>query len=196
MSCDPVKILCFGDSNTFGYDPRSFFGSRYEANHRWVDIVQDSTGFTMINAGQNGREIPRRNFEFQAIQDLLRQHNPHGILVMLGTNDLLQGADLDTVTARMEAFLQVLPLPVLLIAPPTLQRGAWVETDSPVAASRLLGEHYRGIADRLQIPFADSGMWEIELTFDGVHFSESGHCTFADHLTQLLRGEPIWGTSR
>ena len=25
------RILCFGDSNTYGYDPRSYFGSQYPA---------------------------------------------------------------------------------------------------------------------------------------------------------------------
>ena len=191
-----MKILCFGDSNTFGYDPRSFFGSRYDEKHRWVDIVQDRTGFTMINAGQNGREIPHRSFEFEAVQGLIRQYNPDGIIVMLGTNDLLQSTDLDTIAARMEAFLKARTLPVLLITPPPLQRGAWVEADSLVSDSQLLGDRYRELAEHLRISFADSNAWGIELTFDGVHFSESGHCAFADRLTEILRGEPVWGTSR
>ena len=191
-----MKILCFGDSNTYGYDPRDFFGSRYDTIHRWADIVHDKIGLTMINAGQNGREIPRRKFEFDAVHALVAQHQPDGIFVMLGTNDLLQGADPATVAARMEAFLQALSLPILLIAPPPLQRGAWVTSDTLVADSRLLADHYEEVAVRLQIPFADSGKWEIELAFDGVHFSEAGHCAFADHLAEALRGEPAWGTLR
>ena len=34
-----MKILCFGDSNTYGYDPRSYFGGQYLAQHRWVDLL-------------------------------------------------------------------------------------------------------------------------------------------------------------
>ena len=34
-----MKILCFGDSNTYGYDPRSYFGGQYPARHRWVDLL-------------------------------------------------------------------------------------------------------------------------------------------------------------
>lgn len=182
-----MKILCFGDSNTFGYDPRSVFGSRYEENHRWVDITQSETGLTLINAGQNGREIPRRNFEFEAVHRLIQQYSPDKILVLLGTNDLLQGVDVETIAVRMEDFLRTLTVSVLLIAPPPLQRGAWVGEDSLVASSRLLGERYRALAERLQIPFADSGSWGIALTFDGVHFSEAGHHVFADHLISMLK---------
>ena len=182
-----MKILCFGDSNTFGYDPRSVFGSRYDSNHRWVDITQSETDLTLINAGQNGREIPRRNFELEAVRNLIAQHNPDRILVMLGTNDLLQGADVQTVAARMEDFLRNLTASALLIAPPPLQRGAWVESDTLVASSRLLAAQYRILAERLNIPFADSGAWGIELAFDGVHFSEGGHHVFADYLISMLK---------
>ena len=30
-----MRMLCYGDSNTYGYDPRGFFGDRFtEAGHR------------------------------------------------------------------------------------------------------------------------------------------------------------------
>ena len=35
--------------------------------------------------------------------------------------------------------------------------------------------------------FADAGEWDIELTFDGVHFSEEGHKSFAQKLNELLK---------
>lgn len=181
-----MKLLCYGDSNTFGYDPCSAFGSRYEKEDRWVDLLQAKTGWEIVNAGQNGREIPRRSFELENARELIHRHNPDLTVVMLGTNDLLQGADPETVAARMEAFLQNLSTPLFLVAPPPLQWGAWVPDDALVAASHLLGESYRQLAKRLQIPFADSGDWEIALTFDGVHFSETGHHAFANHLLQML----------
>ena len=181
-----MKVLCYGDSNTFGYDPRSLLGSRYEPENRWVDIVAAQTGWEIINAGQNGREIPRRSFELESARELIGQHKPDLTVIMLGTNDLLQGADPDTVTARMEAFLRSLPGSLFLVAPPPMQRGAWVPDDRLVACSRLLGSLYRALAQRLGIPFADAADWGIELTFDGVHFSENGHRTFADHLIAEL----------
>ena len=181
-----MKILCYGDSNTFGYDPRSFMGSRYAPENRWVDILQASTGWDVINAGENGREIPRRSFELKSAKELIRRHDPVLTLVMLGTNDLLQGADPDTVASRMEAFLQQLQSAVLLIAPPPLQRGVWVPNEELVERSRRLGSTYKERTQALGFPFADAADWEIELTFDGVHFSEAGHRSFARHLIEEL----------
>ena len=40
-----MRVCCFGDSNTYGYDPRSFLGGRYAAENRWVDILQSKTGW-------------------------------------------------------------------------------------------------------------------------------------------------------
>ena len=181
-----MRILCFGDSNTYGYDPRGFLGDRYDAEDRWVNLLAARTGHTVINTGANGREIPRNS----DILSLLERHAPVDILlVILGTNDLLQGASAREAAARMEAFLTPL-LPhcgrVLLVAPPPMKRGAWVPTDGLAAESVWLAEEYRILAERLNIPFADTRAWNIELTFDGVHFTEAGHRAFADHLTEYL----------
>ena len=182
-----VRILCFGDSNTYGYDPRGFFGDRYGAGDRWVDLLAKQTGHDCINAGANGREIPRNPYALR----LLTEHAPVDIfLVMLGTNDLLQGASAKEAAARMDAFLHPL-LPhytsILLVSPPPLKRGAWVPTDELVAVSVQLAEEYKLLAEKLNIPFVDTRHWNIELAFDGVHFAESGHHTFAEKLRKELR---------
>ena len=182
-----MRILCFGDSNTYGYDPRGFFGDRYDAGDRWVDLLEKQTGHECINAGANGREIPRNPYALQ----LLDEHAPVDIfLVMLGTNVLLQGASAKEAAARMEAFLIPL-LPhckqILLVAPPPMKRGAWVPTDALVTESIHLAEEYKLLAENLNIPFVDTHNWNIDLTFDGVHFTETGHHTFAGNLRKELR---------
>ena len=182
-----MRILCFGDSNTYGYDPRGFFGDRYGAGDRWVDMLAKQTGHDLINAGSNGREIPRNPYT-------LRSPNEHApvdvFLVMLGTNDLLQGASAKEAADRMEAFLNSL-LPhcqqILLVAPPPMKRGAWVPTDVLVAESIHLAEEYKLLAEKLKITFVDTRHWNIDLTFDGVHFTEEGHHTFAENLGKELR---------
>ena len=181
-----VRILCFGDSNTYGYDPRGFFGDRYGAEDRWVDLLAKQTGYECINAGSNGREIPRNPYALR----LLTDHAPVDVfLVMLGTNDLLQGASAKEAADRMEAFLNSL-LPhcqqILLVAPPPMKRGAWVPTDVLVAESIHLAEEYKLLAEKLKITFVDARHWNIELTFDGVHFAEEGHHTFAENLRKEL----------
>ena len=110
-------------------------------------------------------------------------------LVMLGTNDLLQGTSAKEAAARMEAFLTPM-LPhckqILLICPPPMKRGAWVPTDELVAESIHLAEEYKFLAEKLNIPFVDTHHWNIELTFDGVHFAEEGHHAFAENLRKEL----------
>ena len=50
-----MNVICFGDSNTYGYDPRGYFGGRYDTDCRWVDILAAETGWDISNMGQNGR---------------------------------------------------------------------------------------------------------------------------------------------
>lgn len=181
-----MRILCFGDSNTYGYDPRDFFGGRYGAGDRWVDLLAEQTGHEVINVGANGREIPRNPYALR----LLTEHAPVDIfLVMLGTNDLLQGASAKEAAARMETFLNSL-LPhckqILLVAPPPMKRGAWVPTDELISESNHLAEEYKLLAEKVNIPFVDTCRWSIELTFDGVHFTEEGHHSFVNHLMEVI----------
>ena len=57
-----MKLWCFGDSNTYGYDPCGFFGGRYAAP--WPALLAEKTGFQVINDEKNGRMIPEREHEF------------------------------------------------------------------------------------------------------------------------------------
>lgn len=176
-----MTIVCFGDSNTFGYDPRSPLGERYPAEARWVDILAQKTGWDIRNNGRNGREIPRRETIFSKSTDLL--------IVMLGTNDLLQGNSVAEVSARMERFLTTLPFArnhILLLAPPPLQRGAWVQEQALLDASVALADSYRTLAEQVGVRFLDSGAWDISLAFDGVHFTEDGNRVFAEKLYHYL----------
>lgn len=181
-----MRILCFGDSNTYGYDPRGYFGGRYGSEDRWPDLLAKQTGWEVINLGANGREIPRNPYALR----LLTAHAPVDVfLVMLGTNDLLQGASAKEAAARMEAFLNPL-IPhckrILLICPPPMRRGAWVSSDELVDESVQLAEEYSLLARKLNIPFVDTRHWNIDLAFDGVHFSEEGHHAFANRLMEQL----------
>lgn len=175
-----MKVICFGDSNTYGYDPRSYFGGRYEPECRWVDILEVETGWTVINEGMNGREIPSKPIKVAEDTDLL--------LVMLGTNDLLQGNAVSTVVRRMESFLSDCdPAKVVLIAPPPMQRGEWVPSQDLVDRSGALAEGYGALAVRMGAAFVDAGAWDIPMAYDGVHFTEDGHKAFAMGLLEALR---------
>ena len=177
-----MNVICFGDSNTYGYDPRGYFGGRYEADSRWVDILAEKTGWTVCNMGQNGREIPTSAPPLPADTDLL--------IVMLGTNDLLQGRSPEQAAGRLERFLSGISperSKLLLIAPPPVALGEWVPSQQLIDASRTFAGLCQALAERLGIRFADAGKWDISLTYDGVHFTEKGHRAFAAGLLEELR---------
>lgn len=174
-------MICFGDSNTYGYDPRDYFGGRYDAGSRWVDILVGKTGWTVCNMGRNGREIPSAAPAFPDDTDLL--------IVMLGTNDLLQGCSPEQAAKRLERFLAAVPLErskLLLIAPPPMTPGQWVPSQQLMDDSRAFSLLCQSLAERMGIRFADAGKWGISLAYDGVHFTEQGHRAFAAGLLKEL----------
>ena len=177
-----MNVICFGDSNTYGYDPRGYFGGRDGADCRWVDILTEETGWTISNMGQNGREIPSAAPAFPDDTDLL--------IVMLGTNDLLQGRSPEQAAERLERFLSGISLnsnKILLIAPPPMAMGEWVPNPQLIEDSRIFAWLCQSLAERLGIHFADAGKWDIPLAYDGVHFTEQGHKTFAAGLLEELK---------
>lgn len=176
-----MKILCFGDSNTYGYDPRGYIADRYPTP--WPELIADRTGWDVVNAGLCGREIPGKGHALPVFAEY------DCILLMLGTNDLLQGASARKATARMEAFLTSL-LPccngIVLVAPPAMERGVWVVSDALREESAKLSEAYWLLAQKLPISFVGTQSWQIPLAYDGVHFTEDGHRIFADRMIQTL----------
>ena len=67
-----------------------------------MDILAAETGWVLGNWGANGRELPDAAPDIPADTDLL--------IVMLGTNDLLQGRRPKATAERMERFLTSLEL--------------------------------------------------------------------------------------
>ena len=74
------NILCFGDSNTWGYDPAT--QTRFDNKTRWTGVLQKEIGdkFNIIEQGLNGRttkidETLEHNFgyarKFRSSTDIL-----------------------------------------------------------------------------------------------------------------------------
>ena len=71
-----------------------------------------------------------------------------------------------------------------------MQLGQWVSSEKLIAASLALNLEYEAVAEHMGVRFADTGVWNIPMAFDGVHFTEEGHKTFAEHLINFLnKGE-------
>lgn len=187
------RLLCYGDSNTYGYDPR--LGGRYPETVRWTALL-NAGGWLIVNEGENGRSIPRLDWERNAAVQTIRRTKADALVVMLGSNDLLQcpGITAEVCGERMERFLSAVlkeaqeNLKVLLIAPPPMKPGAWVSNQRTLEESQRLAGCYHAAAQRLGIAFADAENWDVTLTYDGVHFSEEGHRAFANGIQTALDG--------
>ena len=188
-------ILCYGDSNTYGYDPRSCLGGRYPDSVRWTSLLKEY-GWEIRNEGQNGRSIPQSDREINLTVQALCRIEADILTVMLGSNDLLQVPcpSATECAGRMKRFLTALlhadgwekSRKILLVAPPPMTPGTWVQDEQTIAVSRCLAPCYEDTAKMLGINFADAGSWGIDLAFDGVHFSEMGHLAFAQGIQQAL----------
>lgn len=184
-----MRVMCLGDSNTYGFDPRSYIGDRYPPEVRWVDRLAKETGWEVINEGENGRSIPRWSFELEMLQRTTIDDTIDMLIIMLGGNDLLQGADAALTAKRMEAFLSWLPIPldkVLLVAPPPMQPGAWIFEEQLIKESLQLAKEYHFLAERKGIRLADASQWGVTMAFDGAHFTENGHKSFTNGILKSL----------
>ena len=88
-------ILCFGDSNTWGYNPENC--QRFGPDERWTGILRNSLGedYQVIEEGLNGRttlwDDPIEGFKngLDYLMPCLESHKPFDLItIMLGTNDL------------------------------------------------------------------------------------------------------------
>ena len=115
-----------------------------------MDILAAETGWVLGNWGANGRELPDAAPDIPADTDLL--------IVMLGTNDLLQGRRPKATAERMERFLTSLELArgkLPLLALPSRSPGEWVPGQMLIAASR-------------------TGRWNVSPAYDGVPLRGAG----------------------
>lgn len=209
-----LTVLCYGDSNTFGYVPAGK-GRRYPENVRWTGILSDKLGdgFRVIEEGLIGRTTayPRPGCRwkngYNYLLPCLYSHMPVDIVIfMLGTNDC--GSDLslnsDSIAKGMAKLIratkrfcltsQGFAPRIILVAPPAMHEDAdrlcfSDSTDSlSVEKSRMLGKLYGQLAEKTGCEYYD-GTWEIEVSdLDGVHITENGHWVLADKMYRIIAG--------
>ena len=205
-----MKIICYGDSNTYGYDPHGGMLLRYDAAGRWVDLVGNTLpeSCKIFNAGQNGREIPDNGWESaEGVAMQLAAATEPGcaggkqdlIIIMLGSNDvLLDGLSAEKTAMKMKRFLGAVKMEapgrqILIIAPVSFRKGYWVPDQRYIEESEKLPGLYEQLACEMDVYFADANEWGVSLTDDGVHFMEEGHKAFAEGLTKQLK---LWYSIR
>ena len=192
------KLMFFGDSNTFGFDPSDFWGGRYDKRKIWTTMLQNAhPDWEVLNCGQNGREIPHSKLQYDFLDRDLKRSGPLDLFaVMLGSNDLLcmVHPTAEAIAARMEEMLWFVKdhpsvtreTKILLISPAQIRLGIGFGRAIEEAALGL-GEAFRNLADEQGIDFADAWEWNIDLAGDGVHFSLGGHRKFYEEIDKILR---------
>lgn len=188
-----MKIVCLGDSITYGYGiPRHL---------SWVSLVDAETRFTMINAGVNGDTTSGMLARFQ--RDVL-QEKPDALLLLGGVNDLNAGCGVGPIQSNVTAIIQqavsanITPilgtiLPVYRdILPeawrPVLSLGAPEEAYNAYRKWLLaFGESFQVKCVDFYTPFSSQvDAAPTDYMLDGLHPNKAGHRLMADILRTAL----------
>ncbi len=205
------NILCFGDSNTWGYSPQD--GTRYPLDIRWTGVLQQSLGtnYHILEEGLNGRTIfineegeearPFRSGS-DVLPIILESHRPLDLVnIMLGTNDLklefnlsveeiAQGArELCEIVLNSEYLVEE-PPQILLISPTHIGSSIMPDHEEFFKQAReksyLFAEHYQKVAIELEIHFLDAAKIVEPSERDGVHWDANQHIKFGEKLGLLI----------
>ena len=202
------RILCYGDSNTWGYDPAT--KDRFDREIRWTGVLSNVLGsaYEIIEEGLNGRTTVwddpiegDRNGRRQ-LPALLESHAPLDLVVlMLGTNDLKKrfsapGSDIARGVERLVGIIRASasgrggkPPKVLLMAPPPLARLTELAEmfEGGTEKSRQLGKLYAAVAAEQGCAFLDTGRVIRSSDLDGIHFEEKDHTALGEAVAAEVR---------
>ena len=200
----PKRVLCFGDSLTWGWIPVAdgMPTQRYSREQRWTGVLADRLGgeCAVIEEGLSARTTnvddptdPRLNGS-KYLPSSLASHLPLDLVIlMLGTNDTkayFHRAPLDIALGMSILVTQVLtsaggvgttyPAPqVLVVAPPPLAAmpNPWFQLifEGSQPKSAQLAQVYGAMAAFVRVPFFDAGSAISTDGVDGVHFTEQSN---------------------
>ncbi len=201
------RILCFGDSNTWGFTPVT--GERYPKDVRWTGILAKHPGWEVIEEGLSGRTSvftdvlkPWAN-GLDHIEPTVLSHEPLDVLViMLGTNDMkLYVANCPEASAMGVVMLAKKALnvatytkfKVLIIAPPIIsddrkKNGPPMRQidDSSLSNSHEFAALYKEQAELNGFDFLDAASVAVPSAADGVHLTPEGHMALAKAVESKL----------
>lgn len=202
-----IQIICFGDSNTWGYDGES--KERLPWGKRWTSLLQEKLmgdDVRIIEEGLCGRttifEDPLREGRkgTALLPVLLETHATADLLIlMLGTNDCktIFKASAQVIASGMERLIDQAQrfspqTKILLISPITLGEKVWQEGYDPefsresVEVSKALAAEYEKLAEKRRLFFLDAAKIVSCCEADQQHMNVTGHRRFADAIYEKL----------
>ncbi|MBQ9232976.1 MAG: SGNH/GDSL hydrolase family protein [Lachnospiraceae bacterium] len=205
-------VLCYGDSNTYGYNPAN--GFRYPEDIRWTGILQKILGteYKIIEEGCNGRttifDDPLEGWKNGRgyLKPCLNSHKPIDyIIMMLGSNDLKDtfrasamdiAAGAGVLVKDIIDFTEVkqgyVPI-IILVSPPEIGDGI---TDSPfygrffedaIERSKEFPKYYKKVAEDYGCIFVDAASYIKPSTIDSLHISPEGHKKLAEVFCEVIK---------
>lgn len=202
------RILCYGDSNTWGYISGSDH-QRYENEERWTKLLAKLLGnqFEVIEEGLNSRTLisndPRPGKEgkngAEYLIPCLDTHDPIDLVIlMLGTNELknayqksaeeignlLEEYFVKVILGRKSQLADTYPK-LLIVTPPVVREDTeYCKTkDKYLGAmqkSKKLNEIYQAIATKYSCYFISNDY--LTTGPDGVHLTKESHQKLAEML--------------
>jgi lysophospholipase L1-like esterase len=200
------RILCYGDSNTWGYAPVSTI--RFNENTRWTGVLQHTLGnkYQIIEEGLNGRTTVHndKNRPCRSGADLLpvlmESHAPLDIVViMLGTNDLKTKYNSTSlqVSNNIKSLCQMAwrceynhKILIVLISPSHIvntNKENSIEFAGAVEKSRELSLHYKKVAKDLNMCFVNASQIVETTDDDGIHWTAHQHRKFGLRLAKTIK---------
>jgi lysophospholipase L1-like esterase len=210
------RIMCFGDSLTWGWVPviEGAPTTRYSADVRWTGLLQKDLGegHIIIEEGLSGRTTslddptdPRLNGSAY-LPSALASHLPLDLVIlMLGTNDTkayFHRSAFETTVGMSKLVGQVLscaggvgtvyPAPqVLLMAPPpiALMPHAYFQSlyDGAHDKTGQFGKLFGDLADLMKVHFLDAGQVISTDGIDGLHFTEDNNLALSKAVAGKVR---------
>lgn len=203
------RIVCFGDSNTWGYD--AVTGGRFPDEVRWTGQLCRVLGqdYTVIEEGLCGRTTVFEDPLNEGLNGLtyitpcLMTHGPVDYLViMLGTNDCKQrfnatpknvadGMKRLVIKAQQTPAWRTKPK-ILIVAPGPIEEACM---QSPVAGemgdcvecSRGLAEEYKICAELTACEFLDAAPYVHMNRIDYMHLDAVSHEALAAKIAEIIR---------
>jgi lysophospholipase L1-like esterase len=214
---EKYRILCFGDSLTWGHDPA--LRNRIDEDRRWPGVLQNLLGenYKIIEEGQNGRTIAtddpaegEKNGLHYIIPCIESQRPLDLMILMLGSNDLKRKfayCAMD-IAGEMQIFLEKVlaynhfrmndHMKILLIAPPVIGengKGSWLEDSFDFArcakVSAELPEWYRQLAEMYHCYYLDAAKIVKTSPTDGVHLDPENQIKLGKAIYEKLLEEGI-----
>ena len=198
------KILCFGDSNTYGYIPNN--GARYDKNTRWTGVLSllSHGKFEIIEGGCNNRTAFAANpagkiFTGYEILPELLTDDFDAVVLAIGINDtqFLFDTVIEDFTTGIENLINIVQAKcpqakIILVAPSILTDDvlngnfACLFDRTSIEKSRQLPLLYQKIAEKQNIEFLDLNSVAKTSSLDGLHYAPEQHLKIAQAIFTIL----------